>query len=319
MSDRTSPSRRDLLLTASGLTAAALVPAVAAAQAADGDHGHGHAHRPDGKSAVVKNGKLNHSVCLWCYKGMKASDMAPVAKRLGLKAIDLLTPKDFPVLKEHGLVCSMTSHPQINIEEGLNRKENHEKLLAALRESIEATSAAGFPNVICFSGNRHLKRKGKDAPLEGKVSDEEGIKVCAEGLKQVMALAEQKNVTVIMELLNSRVNHPDYMCDKSAWGIELVKAVGSERFKLLYDIYHMQIMEGDIIATIKKNHQYFGHYHTGGVPGRHEIDETQELYYPPIMKAIVETGFKGYVAQEFIPANKDMIASLAHAVQICDV
>lgn len=310
MPDRTAPSRRNLLMTATGLTAAAILPT--AARAAD-------KATPDGNSQVAVNGNVNHSVCLWCYKGMKSTDMAPVAKRLGLKAIDLLQVKDWAPLKENGLICSMTSHADIRIEVGLNRKENHEKILAALRECIDANAAAGYPNVICFSGNRHLPRKGKDAPLEQMVSDADGIKTCAEGLKQVMSYAEQKKVTVCMELLNSKVNHPDYMCDHSDWGVELVKAVGSERFKLLYDIYHMQIMEGDVIATIKKQHPYFGHYHTGGVPGRHEIDDTQELNWPAIMKAIVATGFKGYVAQEFIPAKKDMIASLAAAVQVCDV
>jgi hydroxypyruvate isomerase len=310
MPDRSTPSRRNLLMTATGLTAAAVLPtAVRAEEKAT----------PDGKSQVAKNGKINHSVCLWCYKGMKSSDMAPVAKRLGLKAIDLLTPKEWEPLKENGLICSMTSGVFGGIETGLNRKENHEPILKTLRELIDANAAAGYPNVICFSGNRHLKRKSKGAPLEGMISDADGIKTCAEGLKQIMSYAEQKKVTICMELLNSKVNHPDYMCDHSDWGVELCKAVGSERFKMLYDIYHMQIMEGDVIATIKKHHEYFGHYHTGGVPGRHEIDETQELNWPAIMKAIVDTGFKGYVAQEFIPAKKDMIASLAAAVQVCDV
>ena len=295
---------------ATGLTAAAVLPSVASAQQEG---------LVDGSAQVAKNGKVNHSVCLWCYKPMTSAEMAPVAKRLGLKAIDLLTPKEWGPLKEHGLICSMTSGVHGGIETGLNRAENHEPILKTLRELIDASADAGYPNVICFSGNRHLKRKGKDAPLAGKISDEEGIKVCAEGLKQVMAHAEQKKVNVCMELLNSKVNHPDYMCDTSDWGVELCKAVGSERFKLLYDIYHMQIMEGDIIATIREKHPYFGHYHTGGVPGRNEIDESQELNWAAIMKAIVDTGFKGYVAQEFIPARKDKIASLAQAVQICDV
>ena len=310
MTNRTTPTRRDLLTTAAtGLAAAAIVaPSTASAK-----------EEPDGKSEVAKKGRINHSVCLWCYKGMSSADMAPAAMRLGLKAIDLLTPDQWGPLKEHGLVCSMTSHPDIRIEVGLNRRENHEKILKALRAGIDANAAAGYPNVICFSGNRHLPRPNREAPLENRVSDEEGIKVCAEGLKQVMAHAEQKKVTVCMELLNSKVDHADYMCDHSAWGVELCKAVGSERFKLLYDIYHMQIMEGDVIRTIRDNHQHFGHYHTGGVPGRHEIDETQELNWPAIMRAIVETGFTGYVAQEFIPAKPDMIASLAAAVQVCDV
>ena len=317
MSERPSPTRRDVLLTtATGLAAAtAVLPTALLAE----DKAAAAAPAPDGKSEVAKNGRINHSVCLWCYKGMTSADMAPVAKRLGLKAIDLLTPDQWGPLKEHGLVCSMTSHPDINIEVGLNRRENHEKILNALREGIDASSAAGYPNVICFSGNRHLPRKDRNAPLQSGVSDEEGIKVCAEGLKKVMAHAEQKKVNVVMELLNSKVDHADYMCDHSAWGVDLCKAVASERFKLLYDVYHMQIMEGDVIRTIRDSHQYFGHYHTGGVPGRHEIDETQELNWPAIMRAIVETGFKGYVAQEFIPAKPDMVASLAAAVRVCDV
>ncbi|HSI35236.1 MAG TPA: TIM barrel protein [Tepidisphaeraceae bacterium] len=312
MSDQAHVSRRNVLLGAA--TAAIAASAVSAAEQPAGLIA-----KPQPTENVVKNGRINHSVCHWCYNSIKLPEFAPIAKKMGLKAIDLIQPKDFPVLKEHGLIGSMTSHPVINIEVGLNRKENHEKMLPALREAIEATAAEGWSNVICFSGNRHLKKKSKDAPLEGKISDEEGIKVCAEALKQVMALAEQKKVTVCMELLNSRVNHPDYMCDKSAWGIELCKAVGSERFKLLYDIYHMQIMEGDIIRTIKRDHQYFGHYHTGGNPGRNEIDETQELNYPAIMRAILDIKYTGFVAQEFIPARANKIASLAQGVQICDV
>jgi hydroxypyruvate isomerase len=302
MSDSRSPSRRDVLISATGLTAAALLPAAAAR--ADNPV---LPAPPDGKSSVVKNGHLNHSVCLWCYKGMKSTDMAPVAQRLGLKAIDLLTPKEWAPLKEHGLICSMTSGVDGGITKGLNRRERHDRIAKSLIDLADANAEQGYPNVICFSGNR----EGQD--------DEEGLKICAEGIKKVIGHYEQKNVTLCMELLNSKVNHPDYQCDHSPWGIKLVDMVGSERFKLLYDIYHMQIMEGDVIATIKKHHQYFAHYHTGGVPGRHEIDDTQELYWPAIMKAIVDTGFKGFVAQEFIPARKDMIASLAQGVQICDV
>jgi hydroxypyruvate isomerase len=193
------------------------------------------------------------------------------------------------------------------ISDGLNRLENHDKIAAFFEHTIPLTAEAGFPNIICFSGNR----KG--------MSDEEGMKNCAIGLKRMVALAEKHKVNLCMELLNSKVNHKDYMCDRSHWGVELCKAVGSERFKLLYDIYHMQIQEGDVIHTIQDYHDYFAHYHTGGVPGRHEIDETQELNYPAIMKAIVKTGFKGFVAQEFIPARPDPIASLRQGVQICDV
>jgi hydroxypyruvate isomerase len=286
-------SRRDLLLSTAAITAGAMLASPASAAEIN--------------EPAASKGNINHSVCLWCYKGMKSTDMAPVAKKLGLKAIDLLTPKDWAPLKENGIICSMTSGVWGGIERGLNRREHHENITKTLTELCDANAAAGYPNVICFSGNR------------GGQADEEGIKVCAEGIKKVIGQYEQKKVNLVMELLNSKVNHKDYQCDLSKWGIDLCKAVGSENFKLLYDIYHMQIMEGDIIATIKKSHQYFGHYHTGGVPGRNEINQTQELYYPAIMQAIVATGFKGYVAQEFIPKNKDMIASLAEAVKICDV
>lgn len=303
MPDTTQPTRRDLFKTAAGIAGVAATGVSAGvARAEDAKPA-----LPDGKSAVVKNGRINHSVCLWCYKGMKSKDMAPAAQRLGMKAIDLLSPKEFGPLKEHGLICSMTSGVEGGIVWGLNRTEHHEKIGKSLIELCDATAEAGYPNVICFSGNR-----------EGQ-ADSQGQKICAEGIKKVLKHFEQKKVTLCMELLNSKVNHPDYQCDLTPWGVDLCKAVGSERFRLLYDIYHMQIMEGDIIATIKKNHEYFAHYHTGGVPGRHEIDDSQELYWPAVMKAIVDTGFKGYVAQEFIPTRPDMIASLAQAVQICDV
>jgi hydroxypyruvate isomerase len=256
----------------------------------------------DGPS--VTKGRINQTVCQWCYGKMKVEDLAANAARMGLKGMDLVGPEHWETLRKHGLTGTMTpSHP---IEKGINHKENWDFCLGAIRKSIDATAEAGFPNVICFSGNRN------------GMSDEEGLANCAEALKKVVGLAEEKKVTICMELLNSRVNHKDYMCDKSAWGVKLVKAVGSERFKLLYDIYHMQIMEGDVIATIKREHEHFAHYHTGGVPGRNEIDDTQELYYPAIMQAIVATGYKGWVGQEFIPKREPMV-SLAQAARICDV
>jgi hydroxypyruvate isomerase len=294
-------SRRDVMLAAGGVAAAAMAGRASRTWADE-------VASIDGPAAT--KGNINHSVCLWCYKGSKVEkveDMAPVAKKLGLKGIDLLEPKQFGPLKENGLICSMTSGVKGGITKGLNRKEHHEDIAKTLIDLCDANAERGYPNVICFSGNR-----------DG-MPDDVGMKNCAEGIKKVIAHYEQKKVTLAMELLNSKVNHKDYMCDKSPWGIELVKMVGSERFRLLYDIYHMQIDEGDVIATIQKHHQYFAHYHTGGVPGRHEIDDTQELNYPAIMKAIIATGFKGYVAQEFIPARKDMVASLAQAVKICDV
>lgn len=252
----------------------------------------------------VKNGRIKQSVCKWCYKWVPMEEFAANAVKIGLKAIDLVDPKDWPILKKHGLECSMSnSH---GIGKGLNRIENHAECLAKIRKSIEETSEAGFPNVICFSGNR----EGMD--------DDEGLKNCVTALKQVVGLAEKKNVTVCMELLNSKRNHKDYMCDRTRWGVELAKQVGSDNFKLLYDIYHMQVQEGDVIATIKESSDYIGHYHTAGVPGRHEIDETQELYYPAIMKAILQTGYEGYVAQEFTPKEKQL-DTLTEAVRICDV
>jgi len=279
------PTRRQVL------AAAAAIPVAAAAA--------------DAPAPKLK-GRINHSVCKWCYRGISLDQLCQACKRIGIKAIDLLRPRDFPKLKQYGLICSMTSTH--GIARGLNRKENHEGCLKAIRDAIEATAAAGFPNVITFSGNR-----GKD------IDDEQGMKNCVEALKQVVGLAEKKNVTICMEILNSKVNHKGYMCDRTTWAFELVRRVGSPNFKILYDIYHVQIMEGDIIRTIRANIQHIGHFHTGGNPGRHEINETQELYYPAIMRAIAQTGFKGYVAQEFIPTRKDKIASLEEAIRICDV
>ena len=253
---------------------------------------------------AVKNGRIKQTVCQWCYKNVPFEDLAKAAAEMGLVGIDLVKPSDFPTLKKHGLVCSMT--PSHTISKGLNDPANWDACLDAINEAIEATAAAGFKNVICFSGNR----AGMD--------DAVGLKNCAEALRKIVPTAEKAGVVLQMELLNSRVNHPDYMCDKSAWGVELVKQVGSDNFKLLYDIYHMQIMEGDLIRTIERDHEAFGHYHTAGNPGRHELDETQELYYPPIVQAIVDTGFDGYLGQEFIPKN-DPLASLRAAVELCDV
>ena len=261
---------------------------------------------------IVKKRRIKQSVCKWCYPKMSIENLAIAANQMGLGGIDLLTPDEWTSLKKHNLVCTMTSGAG-TIEIGLNRKENHGPILEKLRRNIELTADAGFPNVICFSGNRH------DAKSNDLISDEEGLKNCATAIKQVVALAEKKKVTICIELLNSRFDHPDYMCDHTAWGVELCKAVGSERFKLLYDIYHMQIMEGDIIRTIRENIQCIAHIHTGGVPGRHEIDDTQEINYPPIMRALADLKYEGYVAQEFFPVNSDALASLSAAVKLCDV
>lgn len=254
-------------------------------------------------------GKINHSVCAWCYNGIPLDDLCKASKEYGIASIDLVAPADFGIVKKHGLTVGMVASNgrEWGITKGWNRKEHHDKLVEYFTHYINETSAAGYTNLICFSGNR-----------EG-MSDEQGLANCAEGLKKVMSYAEKKNVTLVMELLNSKVNHPDYQCDRTNWGVELCKTIGSNNFKLLYDIYHMQIMEGDVIHTIRDNQQYIAHYHTGGVPGRNEIDETQELYYPAIMKAIHDTGFKGFVAQEFVPKHADKLASLRQAIGICDI
>jgi hydroxypyruvate isomerase len=257
----------------------------------------------------LKN-NINHSVCYWTYNFLSLDELCTTIKKIGFSAIDLVGPKDWPTLKKHDVYSSMCNGAEINLVDGWNHKEFHSTLIKNYTEHIELVAKAGYKNLICFSGSR----RGMD--------DETGLKNCVEGLKQIMSLAEKNNVMIQMELLNSKVDHKDYMCDKTPWGVELCKRISSPNFKLLYDIYHMQIDEGDVIRTIQDNHQYFGHYHTGGVPGRHVIDESQELYYPAIMKAILATGFKDYVAQEFISAKtekNDKVAELKKAVTLCDV
>lgn len=257
-------------------------------------------------SANLK-GRVNHSVCRWCYSTIELEELCQAAKNIGLTSIELTGPEEWPVLKKYGLTSAMPNGAGMGIEKGFNNPVYHDELVASYEAVIPKVANAGLSQIICFSGNRN----GLD--------DEKGIENCAIGLKRLMPIAEKHKVTIVMELLNSKVNHKDYQCDRTPWGAALCDAVGSENFKLLYDIYHMQIMEGDVIATIRKYHPYISHYHTGGVPGRNEIDESQELYYPAIMKAILDTGFKGYVAQEFIPKRPDKIASLKQGVEICDV
>jgi hydroxypyruvate isomerase len=258
-------------------------------------------------SSSKLKGNIHQSVCRWCYSKIPLDELCQAGKEMGLQSIDLLEVKDFATIEKYGLICAMVSGVPGGITDGLNRVENHDKIARFFEETIPLVAERKYPNIICFSGNR----KG--------MSDEQGLENCLVGLKRITPLAEKHGVNVCMELLNSKRNHKDYMCDHSVWGVELCKRVGSERCKLLYDIYHMQIMEGDVIATIRENHQYLAHFHTGGVPGRGEIDETQETYYPAVMKAIVETGFKGFVAQEFVPTRPDVLASLRQGVQICDV
>jgi len=258
------------------------------------------------ESMKLKN-NIHHSVCQWCYKSIPLEDFLKSLNKIGVKAVDLIGPDHYHLLKKYDIHCSMCNGAEISLTEGWCETSYHDTLIKNYTEMIPIVAAAGYTNLICFSGNR----RGMD--------DAVGLKNCVDGLKQVLPLAEKHGVILQMELLNSKVNHEDYMCDHSNWGVELCKQLDSDNFKLLYDIYHMQIMEGDIIRTIQEHHQYFGHYHTGGNPGRNEINETQELYYPAIMKAIVATGYKGYVAQEFIPTWDDKIAALNEGVTICDV
>jgi len=261
-------------------------------------------------SGADLKGRINQSVCLWCYrKFMKQTDMdldrfAAACARMGLKSIELTKPDQWPTLKKHGLICAMT--PAHGIAKGLNRVENHEECLAKVRKGIDDSADAGFPNVITMSGNR----AGMD--------DEEGLENCVAGLKKIAPYAEKKKITVCLEFLNS-INHKDYMADSTEWCVKLVHQVGSPRVKVLYDIYHAGMMKEDVLADIQKFHDCWGHYHTGGLPGRNEIDDTQTLDYPKLMRAIADSGFTAYVGQEFIPKRPEALDSLQQAVTLCDV
>lgn len=297
MSNNPTSSRRTALKKIAGTAAVAVA-------------GMSLSHRLSATEAILEQklkGKINHSVCRWCYSNIPFEDLCKAANTIGLASIELTGPEEWPILKKYGLTAAMGWGAGKGITDGFNNLALHNELVASYEALIPQAAAAGITQLICFSGNR----KGLD--------DEKGIENCAVGLKRLMPIAEKYKVTLSMELLNSKVDHGDYQCDRTNWGVALCEKIGSDRFKLLYDIYHMQIMEGDVIATIRKNSTYISHYHTGGVPGRNEIDETQELNYPAIMKAIVETGFKGFVGQEFIPKREDKIASLKQGVMICDV
>lgn len=250
-------------------------------------------------------GRVQHSVCKWCYRSLSLDELCAGAAAIGMKSVELLDPEQWPTLKQYGLTCAMSNGPS-GIPSAWNDPKNHDELVQISEKLLPQVAETGLPNMIVFSGNRR------------GLSDSEGLENCARALKRITPLAEKVGVTVCMELLNSKVDHKDYQCDRTPWGVDLVKRIDSPRFKLLYDIYHMQIMEGDVIRTIRDNIEHIAHFHTGGVPGRHEIDDSQELYYPAVAKAIVETGFKGYVAQEFIPV-RDPLTSLREAVHICDV
>ncbi len=256
---------------------------------------------------VARKGRLKQAATRGCFgKGMSLEDICREAARLGLRGLDLIGFQDWPLLKKYGLIPTMAPAAGHSLTDGINRREAHDKIEPAFREMIDRAAAFGAPNVIVLSGNRR------------GLSDQEGIENCAAFLNRVKAQAEDKGVTLCLELLNSKVNHRDYQCDHTAWGVEVVRRVNSPRVKLLYDIYHMQIMEGDIIRTIRNNIQWIGHFHTAGNPGRHEPDETQELNYRAIAQAIVDLNFQGYLAHEYTPL-KDPLRSLDQAIAICDV
>jgi hydroxypyruvate isomerase len=257
-----------------------------------------------GDDKPASKGRIKQSVCRWCYGKIKLEKLAEEAKKIGFQSIELLTIDEYKVVKPYGLTCAMLG--RVSIADGLNRTKFHEAIEKDLRKNIEFAAAEGIPNVICMAGNRR------------GMADDEGMQNCVTGLKRVIGFAEEKKVTVCMEGLNSKIDHHDYMYDYTKWGVELCKKLGSPRFKLLYDIYHMQIMEGDVIRTIRTNKDYLAHFHTGGNPGRNEIDETQELNYPAIVRAIIETGYQGFLGQEFIP-RRDALQSLAQGFHICDV
>lgn len=252
-----------------------------------------------------QKGRLKQSAARWCYQKMSIDDLCRNAAEMGLAAIDLAKPEEWPILQKYGLVSSM-AYSAGTIPNGWNRKEDHDRLEKEMKEGIDRAAAAKLPNVITFSGNR----RGQP--------DEEGKDNCIAGLRRVKKMAEDSGVTICMELLNSKINHHDYQCDHTAWGVEVMEGVDSPRVKLLYDIYHMQIMEGDILRTIRDNIQYIGHFHTGGVPDRHELDDTQELQWRTIAKAIADLNFQGYFAHEFVP-TRDPMTSLRQAVTLCTV
>jgi hydroxypyruvate isomerase len=284
-------SRRTMLKSAvSGVTLASLPPV----------------SWPEQKDPIRRKGQIKQSVSRWCYEKIPLDELCAYAAQIGLKGVDLLKPDEYEVPGRHGLVCSMAYAGGGEIPSALNRIENHARIEEGFRKYIPLAAKSGVPNVITFSGNR------------AGMSDDEGAKNTIAGLNRVKKIAEDQGVTICLELLNSKVDHKDYMCDHTAWGVKVVQAVDSPRVKLLYDIYHMQIMEGDLVRTIQQNIQWLGHFHTGGVPGRHELDGTQEVQWDGVMRGIAAANFQGYVAHEFVPA-RDPLTSLRQAVDLCDV
>jgi hydroxypyruvate isomerase len=298
---KTNQTRRALLKNlAFGASALAITPASTLASCNTSENN-------SGKKIKLK-GNINHSVSRWTFNYLSLDDLCKAVKEIGFNAIDLVGPKDWPTLQKHGIYSSMCySAGDNDLYKGLDNPLYHEKLIKEYLDVIPVVAKAGYKNLICFSGKRE------------NMDDETGMKNCQTALEKILPAAEKNGITMVMELLNSKVDHKDYMCNHVEWGATLCKMIDSENFKLLFDIYHMQIQEGDIIRNIRDYHQYIAHYHTGGIPGRHEINNSQELYYPAVMKAIVDTGFKGYVAQEFVPTYPDKLDSLREAIKICDV
>ena len=289
-SNRTNLTRRAALKA--GLAATALAPLAAIAKGE--------------QSVTPRKSRIHQSVCRWCYKDTPLDQLCGYAAQIGLKGVDLLQPEEYEVPHKFGLICTMGYAGGGTIPDALNRVENHAAIEASFRTNIPLAAKAGVPNVITFSGNRR------------GMSDDDGARNTIAGLNRVKKIAEDNGVTICIELLNSKVNHHDYMCDHTAWGVQVMQEVNSPNVKLLYDIYHMQIMEGDLIATITANIQWIGHFHTGGVPGRHELDNTQEVQWDGVMRGIADSGFKGYVAHEFLPV-RDPFTSLREAADLCDV
>lgn len=256
---------------------------------------------------MEKRRQFRHSVSRWCFSKYSLDELIEICKSLGIDSIELLHADEYKQVKKSGLECAIANGSPLGITKGFNNPELHQQLLQDYARLIPEAAANGVRQVICFSGNRN------------GISDDQGIEYCLKGLEKVVKLAEENNITLVMELLNSKIDHYDYQCDHTNWGVQLAKRLGSSNFRLLYDIYHMQIMEGDVIRTIKENHEYICHYHTAGVPGRNEINATQELNYPAIMNAIAGTGFKGFVGQEFVPAGNDPVKSLKEAIELCNV
>ena len=284
-------TRRALLQSSIAGLAATQVPGVAASLSA---------------TSEVRKGRIRQSVSRWCYQKIPLDRLSEYASAIGLRGVDLLEPDEYEVPRRYGLICTMAYAGGGEIKKALNRTENHAAIEQAFRTNIPKAAAAQVPNVITFSGNR------------AGMADEEGARNTITGLNRVKKIAEDHGITICLELLNSKHDHPDYMCDHTAWGVRVTQEVNSPNVKLLYDIYHMQIMEGDLIDTIQKNIQWLGHFHTGGVPGRHELDGMQEVQWDGVMRAIANTGFKGYVAHEFVPTG-DPLESLRKAVDLCDV